>query len=241
MRLLLVENDCGESVSALKTFHQGGFTVDHAGSGFDAIEMLQHYDYDLAIIDLSIDDLDGCDVIRRVRRARVETPIIVTSQGSSARDKIATFNAGADDFIERPYDDEELIARLHAVARRSRGFSTAVITLGNLTIDLNAKSAFASGVSIPLTGKEYAILELLVLRRGTILTKDAFLNHLYGGRDEPEMKIIDVFICKLRRKLQEHGIGNLIGTVWGRGYVLMEEFQPVSRVINPQPSSLINA
>ncbi len=102
------------------------------------------------------------------------------------------------------------------------------MTVGPLALDLNAKSASVNGNHVQLTGKEYAILELLVLRRGNVLTKDAFLNHLYGGIDEPEMKIIDVFICKLRRKLQQFGAGHLIGTVWGRGYVLRDDTKPVA-------------
>lgn len=125
--------------------------------------------------------------------------------------------------MTKPYDAGELVARLQAVMRRSRGFAEPKLRVGNLELDLNGKNVTVDGAPLHLTGKEYAILELLVIRKGSVLTKDAFLNHLYGGIDEPEMKIIDVFICKLRRKLQNVGAGNLIATVWGRGYILRED------------------
>lgn len=228
MRLLLVESDQATAHTLIKTLKQGGITIDHAQTGHEAIDMLRHYDYDLALTELTLEDLEGFEVIRRVRNTQIETPIIVLSGLSRAQAKIKAFHAGADDYITKPFDSEELLARLHAVLRRSRGFSTTIMTVGPLSIDLNAKSATVNGNPVQLTGKEYAILELLVLRRGTVLTKDAFLNHLYGGIDEPEMKIIDVFICKLRRKLQQFGAGQLIGTVWGRGYVLRDEAKPAT-------------
>lgn len=223
MRLLLVESEQISAIKLIKTLKQGGITVDLARSGHEAVELLKHYDYDLALTELSLSDIDGCEVIRRARNAQIQTPTIVLSESTCAQSKVRAFNAGADDFITKPYDPEELVARVYAVLRRSRGFSTAVMTVGPLSLDLNAKSAAINGNLLQLTGKEYAILELLVLRRGTVLTKDAFLNHLYGGIDEPEMKIIDVFICKLRRKMQQYAAGHLIGTVWGRGYVLRNE------------------
>ncbi|RUT25425.1 DNA-binding response regulator [Asaia sp. W19] len=229
MRLLLVESDKANANALIKTLKQSGITVDHAQTGHEAIDMLRHYDYDLAMTELQLEDLEGYEVIRRARKIQIQTPIIVVSGLTRAQAKIKAFHAGADDYITKPFDTEELVARLQAVVRRSRGYSTAIMTVGPLSIDLNAKAASVDGHPLQLTGKEYAILELLVLRRGNVLTKDAFLNHLYGGIDEPEMKIIDVFICKLRRKLQQFGAGSLIGTVWGRGYVLRDE----TRVTEP--------
>ena len=223
MRLLLAESDQATAHALIKTLRQGGITVDHAHTGHEAIDMLRHYDYDLALTELTLEDLEGYEVIRRARNTQIQTPIIVLSGMSRAQAKIKAFHAGADDYITKPFDTDELLARLQAVLRRSRGFSTTVMTVGPLSLDLNAKCASVDGNPVQLTGKEYAILELLILRRGNVLTKDAFLNHLYGGIDEPEMKIIDVFICKLRRKLQQFGAGHLIGTVWGRGYVLRDD------------------
>ncbi|GBR28425.1 two component response regulator CtrA [Kozakia baliensis NRIC 0488] len=185
--------------------------------------MLRHYDYDLAILELMLEDIEGYEVIRRARSAKIDTPILVLSGLTRSQAKIKALSVGADDYMIKPFDTGELTARMQAILRRSRGFSNAQLNIGPLAIDLNSKSASVHDLPLNLTGKEYAILELLALRRGNVLTKDAFLNHLYGGIDEPEMKIIDVFICKLRRKLQQKGADNLIKTVWGRGYVLRED------------------
>jgi len=135
---------------------------------------------------------------------------------------------GADDYITKPFDKEELIARIQAVIRRSKGYSQPLLKVGGLQLNLDSREVLVNDRTVHLTGKEYAILELLVLRKGMVLTKEAFLNHLYGGIDEPEMKIIDVFICKLRKKLAHAGAGNLIGTVWGRGYMMRDPNSPAA-------------
>ena len=223
MRILLVDSDLQAAAHLSQTLRTAAFTVDHTSSGEEAIEMLRHYDYDLMVLELMLNDIEGYDVIRRVRAARITTPVLVLSALLRPQAKIRAFSMGADDYMTKPYDSGELVARLQAVMRRSRGFSEPCLRIGNLELDLNGKNVTVEGNPLHLTGKEYAILELLVIRKGSVLTKDAFLNHLYGGIDEPEMKIIDVFICKLRRKLQNVGAGNLIATVWGRGYILRED------------------
>jgi two-component system cell cycle response regulator CtrA len=157
-----------------------------------------------------------------MRAARIETPVLILSGLSRPQAKVKGFGLGADDFITKPFDKAELIARMQAVVRRSKGFSQPTLRVGPLTLNLDSREVTVDGRLVHLTGKEYAILELLVLRKGMVLTKEAFLNHLYGGMDEPEMKIIDVFICKLRKKLAQAGADNLIGTVWGRGYMMRE-------------------
>ena len=137
--------------------------------------------------------------------------------------KVRSFGFGADDYVTKPFHREELTARIHAVVRRSKGHSQSVIRTGKLAVNLDAKTVEVDGSRVHLTGKEYAMLELLSLRKGTTLTKEMFLNHLYGGMDEPELKIIDVFICKLRKKLAHACEGdNYVHTVWGRGYVLQD-------------------
>jgi two-component system cell cycle response regulator CtrA len=137
--------------------------------------------------------------------------------------KIKGLGFGADDYLTKPFDKGELIARIHAIVRRSKGHSESVIRTGRLIVNLDTRTVEVDGQPLHLTGKEYGILELLSLRKGTTLTKEMFLNHLYGGMDEPELKIIDVFICKLRKKLATATSGeNYIETVWGRGYVLRD-------------------
>jgi two-component system cell cycle response regulator CtrA len=200
----------------------GGAVVDEADTGEEALELVRHYDYDIVILDLMLPDMEGYEVVRRMRAARVETPVLILSGLSRPQAKVKGLAMGADDFITKPFDRSELIARVQAVVRRSKGFSQPNLRIGDLQLNLDSHEVTVAGNPVHLTGKEYAILELLTLRKGMILTKEAFLNHLYGGMDEPEMKIIDVFICKLRKKLAQAGAVNLIGTVWGRGYMMRE-------------------
>jgi two-component system cell cycle response regulator CtrA len=167
--------------------------------------------------------MSGHEVLRQLRLARIETPILILSGSDDTENKIKGFGFGADDYLTKPFHREELVARIHAIIRRSKGHSQSVIKTGRVNVNLDAKTVDVEGATVHLTGKEYQMLELLSLRKGTTLTKEMFLNHLYGGMDEPELKIIDVFICKLRKKLAEATGGtNYIETVWGRGYVLRD-------------------
>src|SRR5258708_4529754 len=134
-------------------------------------------------------------------------------------------------YTTKPFHKDELVARIHAIVRRSKGHAQSVIQTGDLVVNLDTKTVEVGGQRVHLTGKEYQMLELLSLRKGTTLTKEMFLNHLYGGMDEPELKIIDVFICKLRKKLANASEGrNFIETVWGRGYVLREPHEVEDRI-----------
>jgi two-component system cell cycle response regulator CtrA len=200
----------------------GGIIVDTTDTGEEALELLRHYDYDVMVLDLMLPDMEGYEVVRRMRAARQETPVLILSGLSRPAAKVKGFAVGADDFITKPFDKAELVARMQAIVRRSKGYSQPTLRVGKLQLNLDSREVLVNGVPVHLTGKEYSILELLVLRKGMVLTKEAFLNHLYGGMDEPEMKIIDVFICKLRKKLAQAGDGNLIGTVWGRGYMMRD-------------------
>jgi two-component system cell cycle response regulator CtrA len=236
MRVLLVEDDLTSARGVSLMLKSGGAVVDQADTGEEALELVRHYDYDIVILDLMLPDIEGYEVVRRMRQARDDTPVLILSGLSRPQAKVKGLGIGADDFITKPFDKAELLARMQAVVRRSKGFSQPLLRIGPLQLNLDSREVAIGMQIVHLTGKEYAILELLVLRKGMVLTKEAFLNHLYGGLDEPEMKIIDVFICKLRKKLALAGAPNLIGTVWGRGYMIREpvsEAAPSGRAAKP--------
>lgn len=224
MRVLLVEDDLAMARSIEMMLNGEGFNVYATDMGEEGLDLGKIYDYDIIVLDLNLPDMHGYDVLKKLRSAKIETPILILSGMSESDDKVKGLVFGADDYLTKPFDKSELVARIHAVVRRARGHAQSSITVGDLEIDLDGKSVSVAGQSVHLTGKEYGILELLALRKGTTLTKEMFLNHLYGGMDEPELKIIDVFVCKLRKKLATaSGGNNFIETVWGRGYVLRDQ------------------
>ncbi|RKF15261.1 DNA-binding response regulator [Roseovarius spongiae] len=223
MRVLLVEDDPTTSKSIELMLTHANLNVYTTELGEEGIDLAKLYDYDLILLDLALPDMTGHDVLRQLRLARIETPILILSGADDTESKIKGFGFGADDYLTKPFHREELVARIHAIIRRSKGHSQSVIRTGLINVNLDAKTVDVAGKTVHLTGKEYQMLELLSLRKGTTLTKEMFLNHLYGGMDEPELKIIDVFICKLRKKLNEAtGGDSYIQTVWGRGYVLRD-------------------
>ena len=223
MRILLVEDDPNTSRSIELMLSHANLNVYCTDMGEDGIDLAKLYDYDLILLDLNLPDMSGHEVLRQLRLAKISTPILILSGSDDTENKVRGFGFGADDYLTKPFHREELVARIHAIIRRSKGHSQSVIKTGMVNVNLDAKTVDVDGLTVHLTGKEYQMLELLSLRKGTTLTKEMFLNHLYGGMDEPELKIIDVFICKLRKKLAEATAGaNYIETVWGRGYVLRE-------------------
>ena len=223
MRILLVEDDPTTSRSIEMMLGHANLNVYCADLGEDGIDLARLYDYDLILLDLNLPDMSGHEVLRQLRLARIETPILILSGADDTDSKLKGFGFGADDYLTKPFHREELVARIHAIIRRSKGHAQSVIRVVKVMVNLDAKTFDVEGRTVHLTGKEYQMLELLSLRKGSTLTKEMFLNHLYGGMDEPELKIIDVFICKLRKKLAEAtGGDSYIETVWGRGYVLRE-------------------
>ncbi len=222
MRVLLIEDDKAVAKGIDMMLQAEGFNVYVTDLGEEGVDLGKIYDYDLILLDLNLPDMSGMDVLRTLRVARIDTPIMILSGNSEIETKVKTLGGGADDFMTKPFHREELVARIHAVVRRSKGHAQSVIRTGEIAVNLDGKTVEVNGMRVHLTGKEYQMLELLSLRKGTTLTKEMFLNHLYGGMDEPELKIIDVFICKLRKKLKAAADDHHIETVWGRGYVLRD-------------------
>ena len=221
MRVLLVEDDPATAQGIEMMMRSESYVCDVTDMGEDGLEIGKLYDYDIIVLDLMLPDMDGYEVLRRLRAASVKTPVLVLSGLNGLDNKIKGLSVGAADYLTKPFDKRELIARIQAIVRRSKGHSDSVIKTGKLTVNLDTRAVKIEGQPLHLTVKEYGILELLSLRKGTTLTKEMFLNHLYGAMDEPELKIIDVFVCKLRKKLTAATGGeNYIETVWGRGYVL---------------------
>lgn len=219
MRILQANRDQADAASIELMLQSEGFNVYTTDLGAEAVDLAKMYDYDICLLS-TMRDLTDCDMVKSLRLAKVKTPIIVISTRSDTATITRALDLGADDYLLAPFASGELIARIHAITRRSKGHAHSLVQVGPLAINLTTHSVTVAGGPLHLTGKEYAMLELLALRKGSLITKEMFLNHLYGGMDEPEIKIIDVFICKLRKKLREHF--GLIETVWGRGYVLRD-------------------
>ena len=239
MRILLIEDDRSTAASIELALASNGIICDVARSGEEGEDMARTYEYDLLILDLMLPDKDGYEVLLRLRSAKVKVPILILSGLSSADQKIKGLGFGADDYLTKPFNRGELIARIQAIVRRSKGHSESVIRFDKVAVNLDTRIVEVDGVPVHLTSKEYAILELLAMRKGTVLTKEMFLDHLYGGIDEPEVKIIDVFVCKLRKKLAESSSGvNYIETVWGRGYML-KDYEQEEHIYVAEPDAIV--
>ena len=223
MRILLIEDDKTVSQNISLILKRENMVIDASYLGEDGIEDARLYDYDLILLDLVLPDMDGYEIVRRLRAMHISTPILVLSGLSTPDKKVKALVSGADDYVTKPFDSRELVARINALVRRSKGFSENIIRTGGMEVNLNSKIVTIEGKTLRLTSKEYSLFELLALRKGTTINKEQFLNHLYGGMDEPEMKIIDVFLCKIRRKIEDISPREeYIQTVWGRGYILKD-------------------
>ena len=223
MRVLLIEDDSATAQSIELMLKPEAFNVYTTDLGEEGIDLGKVYDYDIILLDLNLPDMSGFEVLRSLRVSKVKTPTLILSGLAGIEDKVKGFGFGADDYMTKPFHKDELVARIHAIVRRSKGHAQSVVQSGDLLVNLDAKTTEVNGTRVYLTGKEYQVLELLSLRKGMTISKEMFLNHLYGGMDEPELKIIDVFMCKLRKKLANASGGkNYIETVWGRGYMLRQ-------------------
>src|SRR6202140_1183516 len=201
MRGLLIEDDSAAARSIELMLKSESFNVYTTDLGEEGVDLGKLYEYDIILLDLNLPDMSGFEVLRSLRVSKVKTPILILSGLAGIEDKVRGLGFGADDYMTKPFHREELVARTHAIVRRSRSHAQSVVQTGDLVLNLDAKTVEVSGARVHLTVKEYQILELLSLRKGTTLTTEMLLNHLYGGMDEPGSKIIDVFICKLRKKV----------------------------------------
>jgi two-component system, cell cycle response regulator CtrA len=231
MRVLLIEDDSATAQSIELMLKSESFNVYTTDLGEEGVDLGKLYDYDIILLDLNLPDMSGYEVLRSLRVSKVKTPILILSGLAGMEDKVKGLGFGADDYMTKPFHKDELVARIHAIVRRSKGHAQSVVQTGELIVKLDAKTVEINEVRVHLTGKEYQMLELLSLRKGTTITKEMFLTQLYGGLDEPEIKIIDVFICKLRKKLASASNGkNYIETVWGRGYILREPSEDEKKI-----------
>ena len=223
MRVLLIEDDSSIAQSIELMLKSESFNVYTTDFGEEGVDLGRLYDYDIILLDLNLPDMSGFEVLRSLRISKVKTPILILSGNAGIEDKVKALGYGADDYMTKPFHKSELIARIHAIVRRSQGHAQSIVQTGDLIVNVDAKTVHIKEVRVNLTGKEYLMLELLSLRRGTTITKEMFLSQLYGGMDEPEIKIIDVFMCKIRRKLATASNGkDYVETLWGRGYLLRE-------------------
>ena len=186
MRVLLIEDDSAAAQSIELMLKSESFTVYTTDLGEEGIDLGKIYDYDIILLDLNLPDMSGFKVLRSLRISKVKTPTLILSALGGIEDKVKAFGVGADDYMTKPFHREELVARIHAIVRRSKGHAQSVIQTDDLVVNLDTKTSEVNGARVHLTGKEYAMLELLSLRKGMTLTKEMFLNHLYGGIDEPQ-------------------------------------------------------
>ena len=219
MRILLVEDDKNLARDIAFVLEANIFHVDEADRAEDALHLTSSYNYEAIILDLNLPDMRGDEVLMNLRKKKNLTPVLVMSSENAIEARLSCFEQGANDYLIKPFHARELVARMHALVRRSNGHAESVLKFGDLELNLLSRMVSVGGMPLNLTRKEYEMLELLCLRQGSIVTKEHFLDHLYGGMDEPETKIIDVFICKLRKKMaHSKAAESLIKTVWGRGY-----------------------
>ena len=219
MRILFIDDDTVFANALSEMLEEQNIQVDQTTFSKSGHELADIYDYEAILLDLGLPDTTSSDVLNELRKNGDETPVIVLSSQTEIETRLTCLNLGADDYLTKPVHSKELAAGLEALVRRANGHCKNMLEFGELMLDLHARQACVHGRQLDLTNKEYQMLELLCLRSGRVVSKETFLDHLYGGIDEPEMKIIDVFICKLRKKIsREIQDAALIETVWGRGY-----------------------
>lgn len=224
MNILIVEDDALIAKSIALALEDEGHFYNICNTAEDGLNAARADQYNAIILDINLPDGDGFQFAKTLRQQKITTPVLIVSGRASVTDRVVALHSGADGYLTKPFDRQELVAFLTAIVRRTNGHADSRIITGPIIVDLGKHEVSVGKERLRLTSKEYHILELLSLRKGATLTKTHFINHLYSGMDEPESETIDVFICKLRRKLSSAtGGDNYIHTVWGQGYVLRDE------------------
>jgi len=226
MQVLVIEDDNLTAQSIILMLGSEGLNPYWTNIGEEGVKLSKQIDYDIILLDGDLPDMTGQEALEQMRSSGVRTPVMMVSGKNSLTSIVSALGAGADDFLQKPFHKDEMIARIHAIVRRSNGHANNIINIGSLAVNLNKREASVDGNTVDLTGREYDVLEVLALNKGEKVSKAMILEHLYGGINEPEQKIVDVFACKLRKKLNNASdgvVGKFIETVWGKGYRLSSE------------------
>ena len=218
MRLLIVEDEAGIREQLAQYLGAQGFAVDVAGDGREGLFFAIEYDYDLAIIDIGLPEIDGIELISKARAAGKNYPVLILTARGNWQDKVKGLEAGADDYLVKPFHNEELRARANALIRRASGHATPKLNFGPVVIDTAAKQVMLSGQEVELTSYEYNTLEYLAHHAGEAISKTVLTEHLYQQDFERDSNVIEVFIGRLRKKLDPDGDLQLITTIRGQGY-----------------------
>ena len=230
MRVLLIEDDKPSAYITSSMLSSSNFNVEVAELGEEGIDLGKYYDFDIILLDLNLPDMPGLSVLQKLRYSNIETPVLILTGSIEMENKIRGLELGADDYVTKPFNNEELVARIQAIIRRSRGHSGKYIQAMDLKIDVANNVVYQGEEIVKLTSKEYQVLELFAIRKGTTISKEMIMSHLYNGIKEPDNKIIDVLMFNLRRKLgSAKDAQKYIETVWGRGYMLRDvEMEPMA-------------
>lgn len=223
MRILFAEDERDLNDIITKKLVSKGYSVDSVYDGDEAMDILSYTDYDAIILDIMMPKADGFAVLRALRGAEKNTPVLFLTARDSVQDRVAGLDSGANDYLVKPFSIEELLARIRAMTRAAFGVADSLLSVGDLTMDSAAKIVKRDGKEIPLSSKEYALLEYLMHNRGIVLSREKIENHIWNFDYEGGTNVVDVYISYLRKKIDEGHDKKLIHTVRGRGYVLREE------------------
>jgi len=220
MRILVIEDSVLIQRALVTGLRRAGFAVDASGDGADGLQRALGVEYDAIVLDLWLPKLDGTEVLRRVREQRDDVPILLLTARDSVEDRVAGLEAGADDYLVKPFAFAELVARVRTLCGRRYGARRRTVTVGDLCVDISGRTATRSNESIELTSREFALLELLALRRGSVVPRRDIESRLYDDRIDPTSNAVDAAICRLRRKIDRPGLAPLVHTRRGEGYSL---------------------